>query len=100
MLRILCELGPKMKSTHHNGFGVAAERVLQESGELGVPVGDVSTLPVHQGRDNVPQGGQRQVDLCCFLQALSRRPGLRLPLRPLTKRGTQLCSGANLHMQV
>lgn len=42
-------------STDHDSFGVAAERVLQYPGELGVAVGDVSTLAVHQGRDDVAQ---------------------------------------------
>jgi len=36
---------------------------LEQTGELGVPVGDVLGLAVHEGGDHVAQGGQRQVDL-------------------------------------
>ncbi len=39
------------------------EEYLKEAGELGVPVGNVLGLAVHQGGDHVPQGGQREVDL-------------------------------------
>mmetsp|Transcript_7302 Transcript_7302/g.18852 ORF Transcript_7302/g.18852 Transcript_7302/m.18852 type:complete len:202 (-) Transcript_7302:123-728(-) len=40
---------------NHHGLGVAAQRVLQQPRQLGVAVGDVAALAVHQGADDVAQ---------------------------------------------
>ena len=68
---------------YHHGLGVSAERVLQQTGQFGVPVRDVCAFAVHQGRDDVAQGGQGQVDLGGFLQTLACSARLPLPLRTL-----------------
>mmetsp|Transcript_49217 Transcript_49217/g.111493 ORF Transcript_49217/g.111493 Transcript_49217/m.111493 type:complete len:244 (-) Transcript_49217:168-899(-) len=65
---------------HHHRLGVAAQRVLQQARELGVAVGDVRGLAVHERGDHVPQSGEREVNLGRLLEPLARRPGLALPL--------------------
>lgn len=60
----------KLKLYHH-GLGVSPQRILKQTGQFGVSVGDVSALAVHQGGDNVTQGGEGQIDLRCFLQTLT-----------------------------
>jgi len=56
---------------HHERFRVAAQRVLQEPGQLRVAIRDVLPLAVHQRRNHVPERGQRQVDLAALLQAVA-----------------------------
>jgi hypothetical protein len=63
----------------HQCFRIPPERILQQSRQLRVTIGHVRALAVDQGRDDVSQRRQRQVDLRCFLQPLPRRPGLALP---------------------
>lgn len=69
--------------TYHDGLGVAPQRVLQQSGELGVAVGDVRGLPIHQTGDDVPQHHEGEVDLPGLLQPLPLCVSLVLPLRSL-----------------
>lgn len=65
---------------HHDRLGVAAQRVLEETGELGVAVRNVRALAVYQGRYDVAQSGEREIDLGCLLQsnACGSRLGLTL----------------------
>mmetsp|Transcript_34955 Transcript_34955/g.110415 ORF Transcript_34955/g.110415 Transcript_34955/m.110415 type:complete len:251 (+) Transcript_34955:555-1307(+) len=56
--------------------GRATERILQDSGELGVSVGDVAALAVRERLDHVAEGGEGLVDLLRLLQPLVR--GARL----------------------
>ena len=70
---------------YHHGFRVASERVLQQSGEFGVPVGYVGALAVHQSTYDISQSGKGEVDLSGLLQPISSRTCLRLTLRSLTK---------------
>lgn len=56
---------------------------MQQTGEFGVPVWNVCALAVDQGGDDVPQCGQREVDLGRFLQALTGSSSLTLPLGSL-----------------
>ena len=46
----------------HEGFAVAPKAVLQEMGQLGVPVWDVGVL-LGEGHDDVPEVGQGLVDV-------------------------------------
>ena len=46
----------------HEGLAVAPEAVLQEMGQLGVPVWDVGVL-LGEGHDDVPEVGQGLVDI-------------------------------------
>ncbi len=57
---VACSVPPCLRKCAIENGG---EEYLKEASELGVPVGDVLGLAVHQGGDHVPQGGQRQVDL-------------------------------------
>lgn len=66
--------------SYHHGFGVSSEGILQQTGQLGVPVWDVCALAVDQGGDDVPQCGQGEVDLGRFLQALTGSSSLPLSL--------------------
>lgn len=67
-------------NSYHHGFGVSSEGILQQTGQFGVPVWNVCALAVDQGGDDVPQCGQGEVDLGCFLQALTGSSSLTLPL--------------------
>ena len=58
-------------SAYHDCLRVASQGVLQESGELGVTVGDVAALPVHQVGDDVAKHHEREVDLHGLLQPLA-----------------------------
>mmetsp|Transcript_20595 Transcript_20595/g.52787 ORF Transcript_20595/g.52787 Transcript_20595/m.52787 type:complete len:612 (+) Transcript_20595:348-2183(+) len=60
-------------------LGVAAEGVLQDVGELGVPVRHVRGA-LHQVHDHVAQRGERLVDGGGLLEALPHRGGARLAL--------------------
>ena len=53
---------------------------LEEPGEPGVPVRDVLGPAVHQGGDDVAQGGQGEVDLGGLLQSVPSRLSLALSL--------------------
>ena len=53
---------------------------LEEPGQSGVPVGDVLGAAVHQGGDDVAEGGQGEVDLGGLLQSVPGRLSLALPL--------------------
>ena len=57
--------------TYHDCFGISTQRVLKQSCEFRVSVWNMSALSVYQGRYNIPQGGEGQVDLCRFLQPLT-----------------------------
>lgn len=60
---------------HHEGLAVAAERVLQQVGQLGVAEGHVA-LPGAQSIDDVPQRREGLVDVLCLTEpaALRTRP--------------------------
>ena len=53
-------------------LGLAAQRVAQQAGELGVTVGHVA-LPLHQRCDHAAQRQQRLVDVACLLGSLVHR---------------------------
>lgn len=67
---------------HHECASVSPQGVLQQPGQLGVAVGHILGASVHQGRDDVAQGRQRQVDLGGLAQTLTRGPRLGLTLAP------------------
>ena len=62
------------------GVGSTAERVLQQTSELGVPVRDVRALGVHESRDDIAKRRQGKVDLRTLFQTVARSPSLGLPL--------------------
>mmetsp|Transcript_1282 Transcript_1282/g.3028 ORF Transcript_1282/g.3028 Transcript_1282/m.3028 type:complete len:291 (-) Transcript_1282:645-1517(-) len=66
---------------HHHSLGVATKRVLEQPGELRVSVRNVRGLPIHEGRDHIPEGGKREVDLCGLFEALASGTCLALTLR-------------------
>ena len=72
MRSVVCSVPPCLRKCALQNGG---QEYLKEAGELGVPVGDVLGLAVHQGGDDVPQGGQRQVDLGRLL--CSPQPSVR-----------------------
>lgn len=71
---------------YHHGLRVSSQRVLQQAGEFGIPVGHVCALPIHQSGNNIPQSGQGQVDLCGLLKTLPSGSCLTLPLGSLTSK--------------
>ena len=61
------------------------EGVLEEPGELALPVGDVCVEPLAllaQGGDDVAEGEEAEVNVDPLLQPVPFRVGLLLPLRP------------------
>ena len=64
----------------HGRLGVPAQRILQQPRQLRVSVRDMRRASVHQRRDNIPERGQREVDLGGLLQPVPRRARLALPL--------------------
>lgn len=44
--------------------------VLQQPGELGIPVRYVLPVAVDQRRDHVPESGEREIDLASFFQSI------------------------------
>lgn len=64
----------------HQCTRVSSQRVLQQPGELGVPVGDVLGASVHQSGDDVPQGRQGEVDLRGLTESLPCSAGFGLTL--------------------
>ena len=66
---------------NHDCFGVATEGVLEQSGQLTVTVWDVGGLGIGEGRDNMAQRRQRQVDLRGFLESIARGSSLGDSLR-------------------
>lgn len=64
----------------HQCACVSSQRVLQQPGQLGVPVGDVFGASVHQGRYDVSQGREGEVDLGGLAESLTSSTGLRLTL--------------------
>jgi hypothetical protein len=71
-------------AAHHNGLCIAAQRVLQEPRQLALAVRHVAALlAVNQGRDDVTQCCQRQIDLRGLLETLALGACLRLSLRTL-----------------
>ncbi|KAG8534903.1 hypothetical protein GDO81_029984 [Engystomops pustulosus] len=65
---------------HHDSLVALAQRVLQQVGELGVPVGHM-TLLGPQGLDDLPQGQQGLVNILRFLQPFALCPRLPHSLR-------------------
>lgn len=59
----------------------AAERLLQQAGELRVAVGDVSVV-VHERRDDSAQGEQTLVDAARLARTVVLRAGTPNALRP------------------
>ena len=72
---------PRRDRGDHRRATVAAERVLEEVGELRVAVGYVAALPLGKGLDDARQVHERQVDLLALLEARPLRSRLRRPLR-------------------
>ena len=66
--RLVVVVVGRRQTGDHQRLGVAAERVLQETGQLGVAVRDVGRPAVDQRRDDVAQCRQRHVDLGRFLR--------------------------------
>lgn len=56
---------------NHQSLGVTTERILQQSCQLRVTIRNVRRLWVRQGRDDVTECRQREVDLRGFLQPVS-----------------------------
>lgn len=63
----------------HHRLCVASKRVLQDTCQLGVTIGDVGALGISQTRDNVTECRQGQVDLGSLFEALTRCSSLALP---------------------
>ena len=51
----------------HDCLGITSERVLEDTGELGVTVGDVGALGVGQTADGMAKGRKRQINLSGLL---------------------------------
>lgn len=64
----------------HHGFGIAAQRILEQSGQFRVSVGYVCGVGVHQLRYHIAESGQAEVDVDSFLQPVPLRVRLALPL--------------------
>ena len=67
---------------NHDSFGIASQRILEQPGQLGIPVGDVMGLAIDQSRDHVAQSTQRQVYFGGLLHALACSARFACPLRP------------------
>ena len=66
---------------NHHCLCVAAQRVLQETGELTVAVRDVRCLGVGERGDNVAERGEREINLGGFLETVACSTGLRNTFR-------------------
>lgn len=55
----------------HDGVAVARERVLQQTGQLGVTIVDVLGLAFREGVDAVAQGQKRPIDVGTLVQPLA-----------------------------
>ena len=67
--------------SNHDGLCITSERVLKDTGELGVTVGDVGALGVCQTADGVAESGKRQINLGGLLKSIASCSCLALPLR-------------------
>ena len=65
----------------HQGLAVASQAVLEEVGELGVPIGDVGVL-LGEGHDDVAEVGERLVDVLGLSQPQSFTAAILHPLTP------------------
>ena len=65
----------------HDCLCITSKRVLEDTGELGVTVGDVGALGVCQTADGVAESGKRQINLGGFLKSITSCTCLALPLR-------------------
>ena len=65
----------------HYCLCITTKRVLEDTGELGVTVGDISALGVCQAADGVAESGKRQINLGGFLKPIASCTCLTLPLR-------------------
>lgn len=45
----------RLNAAHHNGFRISTQGVLQQSGQLGIPVWNMRAFAVDQRRDDIPQ---------------------------------------------
>ena len=63
---------------HHECLGVPSQGRLEQSRELGVTVGDVLGFAVHQGRYDIAQGREGEVDFGCLFQSLSCESGNKI----------------------
>ena len=63
---------------NHDCFGVATKTILQYAGQLGVAIRDVRAFRIREGRDNMAQRGERQVNLRRFFEAVTGSASLRL----------------------
>ena len=68
-----CTVAPSQKNYHQHGECLPGNAHLQQPGELGLPVGDVSRLLVRQRLDDLAQRGERQVDALALRE---RSPGV------------------------
>ena len=67
--------------SNHDRLSVTSKRVLKDTGELGVTVGDVGALGVCQTADGVAESGKRQINLGGLLKSIASCSCLALPLR-------------------
>lgn len=65
---------------YHHGLCVSSKRILQQTGQFGVPVRHVGAIAIGQGGDDVTQREERKIDLGCFFQTPARCTALALPL--------------------
>ena len=67
-------------SVKNSTISISLSYYLEKPGQSGVPVRDVLRAAVHQGGDDVAEGGQGEVDLGGLLQSVPGRLSLALPL--------------------
>ena len=65
----------------HDCLSITSKRVLEDTGELGVTIGDVGALGVSQTADSVAESRKRQINLGGLLKSIASCSGLALPLR-------------------
>ena len=71
---VLC----RTKVCKHQRLWIATERILQKSSKFRISVRDVRALAVDECRNNVSEGGERQVDLRRLFQTLTGGSSLAL----------------------
>ena len=56
---------------NETGFGVTAERLLQNASEFALPIGDVRGLAISEGVDDLAQSSQTSIDLLGLIEQLA-----------------------------
>lgn len=56
---------------YHDGLGITTKRVLQQTGEFRVSVGNMSRFTINQSRNHVTQSGKTLVDINGFFEAVA-----------------------------